>query len=414
MNNFIIKRRIGYFCKCNPAQQDVSLTSSTFMNKRQIGETAYQYILIILILAAIAYRGGRAFVFQKNEVEVTVSLREIQEIYPSAVSFERNRYGVFDVYDSIGEKTGSVLLSSDYSRQYGYGGIVPLLIGVDDNLAITRITLLSNNETFDYVRAIYEDAFIGRWQGVRLEDAVDYRVDALSGATHTSNAVIAGVRHTAAAVVKTDASVITETNLWGTVKDILYLVLMLLSLVVAFKKGTAKYRTVYMFLVLVIMGLILNNALSAQLLHGWLQEGFTWRTNWQITAIFLLALAVSFTGRRKFYCNYLCPMGALQELTNHFTPFNRRTLPTRYKGLTVRELYLTLIAGALLLGFTPELSYLEPFMFFSFRIIGAGLIIFGSAVILLSLFFNKPWCSVCPTGCFLDTVSYKKVKSNAS
>jgi NosR/NirI family transcriptional regulator, nitrous oxide reductase regulator len=384
------------------------------MNKRQTGETAYQYILIILVLSAIAYRGGRGFIFQKNEVEVTVSLRELQEIYPSAVSFERNRYGVFDVYDSKGEKKGSALLSSDYSRQFGYGGIVPLLIGVDDSLAITRITLLPNNETFDYVRAIYEDAFIGRWQGVRLEDAVDYRVDAVSGATHTSKAVIAGVRHTAAAVVKTDASVITETNLWSTVKDILYLVLMLLSLVIAFNKGTAKYRTVYMFLVLVIMGLILNNALSAQLLHGWLQDGFTWRTNWQITAIFLLALAVSFTGKRKFYCNYLCPMGALQELTNRFTPFKRRTLPTRFKGLTVREVYLTLIAGALLLGFTPELSYLEPFMFFSFRIIGIGLIIFGSAVILLSLFFNKPWCSVCPTGCFLDTVSYKKVKNNAS
>ncbi|MFP4471319.1 MAG: hypothetical protein ACLFPE_11570 [Bacteroidales bacterium] len=31
------------------------------MNKWQIGETAYQYILIILILAAVAYRGGRGF-----------------------------------------------------------------------------------------------------------------------------------------------------------------------------------------------------------------------------------------------------------------------------------------------------------------------------------------------------------------
>jgi hypothetical protein len=79
-------------------------------------------------------------------------------------------------------------------------------------------------------------------------------------------------------------------------------------------------------------------------------------------------------------------------------------------GITAKEIYLTLIAGALLIGFTPELSYLEPFMFFSFRIIGLGLIIFGLMVILLSLFFTKPWCSVCPTGCLLDTVSFKKAK----
>ncbi len=384
------------------------------MKKRKYGETAYQYILIFMILIAIAYRGGRDFLFQKNEVEVTVSLQDFQAIFPSAVSYERNRFGAFDVYDSKGEKTGSALLSSDYSRPNGYSGIVPLLIGVDDSLTITKITLLPNNETYDYVRAIYEDKFIGNWKGISLEEALDYRVDAVSGATHTSKAVIAGVRQTAASVMNSDKSPVSETSLWGTAKDVLFLILMLLSLVIAYKKGMAKYRTIYMFLVLIIMGLILNNALSAQLLHGWLQDGFSWRANWQSIAIFILALAISFIGKRKFYCNYLCPMGALQELTNRFTPFKKRNLPTRFKGLSVREIYLTLIAGALLLGFTPELSYLEPFMFFSFRIIGIGLIIFGIIIILLSLFFNKPWCAVCPTGCFLDTVSYKKVKNNAT
>jgi polyferredoxin len=104
-------------------------------------------------------------------------------------------------------------------------------------------------------------------------------------------------------------------------------------------------------------------------------------------------------------------MGALQELTNRFTPFKKRKLPTQYMGITVREIYLTLIAGALALGFTPELSYLEPFMFFSYRIVGIALIIFGLVVIILSLFFSKPWCSVCPTGCLIDTISYQKVKN---
>ncbi|MCF8348776.1 MAG: 4Fe-4S binding protein [Bacteroidales bacterium] len=384
------------------------------MNNKQIRETAYQYILIIIILAAIAYRGGREFIFQKNELEVAVDLQALQEIYSKATYYELNRYGTFDVFDSNDKKIGSALLSTDYSRQFGYGGIVPLLIGVDDSLTITKIILLPNNETLDYVRAIYEDEFIGKWQGVSLEDAVDYRVDAVSGATHTSKAVIAGVRHTASSVMRSDTSVITETSLWSTVKDIMFLGLMGLSLVIAYKKGTAKYRMVYLFLVLVIMGLIINNALSAQLLHSWLQDGFSWRANWQTTVTFILAISISFIGQRKYYCNYLCPMGALQELTNRFTPFKKRRLPTQYQGLSVREIYLTLIAGALLLGFTPELSYLEPFMFFSFRIVGIGLILFGMSVFVLSLFFNKPWCSVCPTGCLLDTISYKKIKNTKS
>ncbi len=379
------------------------------MNKKQAGTTLYQYFLIIIILVAIAVRGGRDFLFQKNEVEVNVTLKDIREIYPEAAEFEVNGNGVFEAYNSKQQKLGSALLSSEYSRQFGYGGIVPLLIGVDDSLTITKVTLLPNNETLDYIRAVYEDRFIGSWKGVSLSEATDLKVDVVTGATHTSKAVIKGVRHTAFSVMSTDASAINDSNLWAYTKDGLFLVLVLLSLVMVYKKGTARYRTLYMFLVLLVMGLILNNALSAQLLNGWLKDGFMWRSNWQSAVIFLLALVISFMGKRKLYCNYLCPMGALQELTNRFSPVKKKSLPTRFKGLTVREIYLVLIAGALLLGFTPELSYAEPFMFFSFRIAGIGLIIFGIVVILFSVFFTKPWCAVCPTGCLLDTISYKKV-----
>jgi len=384
------------------------------MNKKQISETAYQYIMIFLILAAIAYRGGREFIFQKAEVEVEVDLPALQEVFPEIARFEINRFENFDVFDNKEKSIGTVLLSTNYSQQYGYGGIVPLLIGLDDSLKITKIVLLPNNETYDYVRAVYEDRFIGAWEGLSLEEAVDFKADAVSGATHTSRAVIAGVRHTAAALANVDAALLTENSFWGKLKDILFLSLMLVSLVFAFKKGMARYRVFYVFMVLLIMGLILNNVLSAQLLHGWLLGGFSWQANWQSTVVFLLAISIAFIGKRKYYCNYLCPMGALQELTNRFTPFKKRSLPTRYKSISLREVYLILIAGALLLGFTPGLSYLEPFMFFSFRIAGIGLIVFGLSVVVLSLFFNKPWCAVCPTGCLLDTISYKKVQNTKS
>jgi NosR/NirI family nitrous oxide reductase transcriptional regulator len=380
------------------------------MNKQQITTTVYQYSLIVIILVALALRGGRDFIFHKSEAEITVGLEDIKEIYPKAAFYTQNRHGAFDIYDTKREKIGSALLSSNYSQEFGYSGRVPLLIGIDDNLTITKISLLPNNETRDYIEAVYDNTFIGKWQGVNLEDAVQFQVDIVSGATHTSNAVIAGVKLTASSVVGSGATVVTETKLWTRIKDILFLSLMALSLVMVYKKGIAKYRRIYLFLVLIIMGLILNNALSVRLLQGWLLDGITWRANWQSNVVFLLALSISFVGKRKHYCNYLCPMGALQELTNHFTPFKKRNLPTKFKDISVREIYLVFIAGALLLGLTPELSHLEPFMFFSFRIAGIGLIIFGLIVIILSLFFTKPWCSVCPTGCILDTISYKKAK----
>ena len=362
-------------------------------------------------MIALAISGGRDFLFQKEEAEVVVTLDNIQEIYPSAATFTENRLGTFDVFGSRGEKIGATLLSSNYTQQYGYSGRVPLLIGIDDELTITKIFILPNNETTDYIEPVYDEKFIGKWKGVGLLDAIQLQVDVVSGATHTSKAVIAGVKQTAASVMKSEASVIMETNLWTTIKDVMFLGLIVLSLVMVFKKGTAKYRTIYMILVLVVSGLILNNALSAQLLNGWLLHGFTWHVNWQSSVVFILAVAISFVGKRKFYCNYLCPMGALQELTNRFTPFKKRKLLKQLKGIALKEIYLTLIAGVLLLGFTPELSYLEPFIFFSFRIVGLGLIFFGLVVVVLSLFFSKPWCSVCPTGCLIDTVSYQKAKN---
>lgn len=387
------------------------------MNKKQIGTIAYKYSLIILILAAIAYRGGRDFIFQKQQLDehkVAVTIEDIKQVYPAAADYSINRHGVYEAYNKQGKPLGLALLSPNYSRQYGYAGYVPLLIGVDDELVITKIALLPNNETKDYTRAVYSDKFMSQWQGLSLEGAAEHPVDAVSGATITSEAVIAGIRQTAAAVMESDTAEITETGTWTTVKDILFLILLLLSLVLAFKKGLTRYRSLYLVMVVVIMGLLLNKALSMLLLNGWLLNGFSWQANWQTVTVLLLALLVSFAGKRQFYCNYLCPMGALQELTNRFTPFKTRALPTRFKGVTLREVYLILIAGALILGFSPELSYLEPFMFFSFRIAGIGLIIFGVVVILLSLFLNRPWCALCPTGCFLDTISYKKVKQTKS
>jgi NosR/NirI family transcriptional regulator, nitrous oxide reductase regulator len=378
------------------------------MRNKPVYEAIYNYYLLFVLLAAVAISGGRDFLFNKDAVEVNVGLTEIQAVYPEATRFLINRNGVYEVFGAGGQRTGTVFLSSNYSQQSGYAGIVPLLIGVDEKLNISKIVVLPNNETGDYVEAIYNNTFIGRWQGTNLEDALQLQVDAVSGATHTSNAVIAGVRQTASHVLEADVSVVNETTLWSSIKDLLFLLAIVLSVVMAYRKGRGRFRTVYLLFVLLIMGLMLNNLLSARLLHGWLLEGFVWRAHWQSIVVFMLAIALSLAGKRKFYCNYLCPMGALQELTNKITPFKKRKLPGRFAGISTREIYLTLIAGALLLGFSPELAYMEPFMFFSFNIIGIGMILFGAAVVVLSLFFNQPWCTLCPTGCLMDTIPVNK------
>jgi len=384
------------------------------MRKKQLFGALYHYYLLFVLLAAIAISGGRDFLFTKDAVEVNVGLTEIQQLYPAATLFEINRFGVYEVYAASGQQIGMALLSSNYSQQFGYAGIVPLLIGIDQNQVISKIVILPNNETGDYVEAVYSEKFIGRWRGVSLQDAVQMQVDGITGATHTSRALIAGVRHTASHVLDAEMPVIGEAKLWSIIKDLLFLAMILASVMMVYSKGRARYRGVYLVFVVLIMGLILNNLLSARLLNGWLLEGFVWRVHWQSIVVFGLALSLSLIGKRKFYCNYLCPMGALQELTNKITPFKKRKLPGSLWGIGIRELYLTFIAGTLLTGFSLELAYLEPFMLFSWNIIGIGMILFGVAVVVMSLFFSQPWCTICPTGCLMDTIPFKKAQNTES
>lgn len=380
------------------------------MRKTRLYAAFYHYYLLFVLLAAIAISGGRNFLFKKEVVEIKVGLPEIQQVYPEARQFSRNRHGVYEAFAANGQFTGNVYLSSNYSQEFGYAGIVPLLIGVDQNRIISMIIVLPNKETGDYVEAIYSEKFIGQWNGISLENAINQHPDAVSGATHTSRAVIAGVRQTAAHVMNAEASLATEPKFWSVFKDLLFLAMVLASVMMAYQKDRSGFRTIYLVMVILIMSLTLNNLLSIRQINGWLLEGFVWRVQWQSIVVFGLALALGLAGKRRFYCNYLCPMGALQELTNQFSPFKKRKLPGRFWGISSRELYLTLIAGALLTGFSPELAYMEPFMFFSFNIIGYGMIFFGLTVVVLSLFFHQPWCSLCPTGCLMDTIPFKQVK----
>lgn len=74
------------------------------MNKRQIEATVYQYFLILILLTAIAYRGGREFIFHNNEDKLSVTLEDIQQIYPAAANYEQNRHGAFNVTGVIAIK----------------------------------------------------------------------------------------------------------------------------------------------------------------------------------------------------------------------------------------------------------------------------------------------------------------------
>jgi hypothetical protein len=349
----------------------------------------------------VGFSSGWELKFNRHSDPITLDLKTIHKIFPKVNNWVETSENIFLLL-SGNDTTGTGILVTE---SFGYGGRVPLFIGLDRDTVI-NIQLLANNETTEFMKYIKEDKLLAQWEGMAIKQALNTQVDAVSGATESSNAIIRGMRQGAAHYLNEEETRMKK-SFSEIAKDTLFLLVVLLSLLISYVKSLKKYRWIYLIIVLFVVGIFTGKVLSIQLLYGWLSNGISWRTNWQSAILLLLAVSMPLLKRPKFYCNYLCPMGALQELINKISPVKKRNVNLRRSPISLSEIYLALILTSLVLGFTIELSYLEPFMVFMFKVAGTALFIFVSVIAIMSLFFNKPWCAVCPTGCLINKVHNK-------
>jgi Na+-translocating ferredoxin:NAD+ oxidoreductase RnfG subunit len=96
----------------------------------------------------------------------------------------------YEVKDAKGAKLGTVLYSSPYSDNVkGFNGPTPLLITLDTEGKIKDVVLLDNQETSYYANLVVEGGLYEAWNGLTVEEALNKEVDAVTGATYTSNGV---------------------------------------------------------------------------------------------------------------------------------------------------------------------------------------------------------------------------------
>ena len=102
------------------------------------------------------------------------------------------------VLDKSGQQIGYVLTVTDHE---GYGGDIQFAIGVQSDGTLNGISFLSISETAGLGMKAKEDAFRKQFEGKKTDQIVytkngakaDNEIDALSGATITTNAVTNGV-----------------------------------------------------------------------------------------------------------------------------------------------------------------------------------------------------------------------------
>lgn len=120
--------------------------------------------------------------------------------YTALIEYTSAVTGIYEGVNSNGEVCGyAVLVSSG-----GYGGDISMAVGISDDLKVLGIDIITQTETPGLGSRCEDEAFKAQFVGkesitVVKSGAKEDEIDAISGATRTSNAVAKGV-NTALAV----------------------------------------------------------------------------------------------------------------------------------------------------------------------------------------------------------------------
>ena len=117
-------------------------------------------------------------------------LTEVKPYFADAAKTKAIDTAFYEVKDANGNKLGTILYSSPYSDSVtGFNGPTPLLIALDAEGRIKNVVLLENQETPKFAQHVADGGLFEAWNGLTPKGALNKEVDAVSGATYTSNGV---------------------------------------------------------------------------------------------------------------------------------------------------------------------------------------------------------------------------------
>lgn len=125
----------------------------------------------------------------KTFAQQTAVPQPVAEMYPSAATVD-DLGALTAVMDNAGAILGYYAYSKPASDSIqGFNGETPLLVVFDKEKKIQKVLLLDNNETPGFVNRVVEGGLFDAWNGLTIDQALETEVDAVSGATFTSNGV---------------------------------------------------------------------------------------------------------------------------------------------------------------------------------------------------------------------------------
>ena len=364
-------------------------------------------VVVVLILAAAAIlRDGRILGHDLREAHEAKALKnDTLEVTPD---------GAF----VVNTKT----LAKDVQ---GYGGPVPLKIHIKDG-RVAAVEAEPNAESPDFFNRAKE--LLNHWQGKSVDEALAEEVDAVSGATFSSRAIIANMQRGLAyakqhgqwgedgsvGALGTSASPIVggEDGSVGALETsappIVALIVVLLGAVVPLFYNNRRLHLVQLAVNVVVLGLWTGTFVSYTLFLRIFAGGVSLSAIGALAApllMLIVALIYPLAGRSGHYCANICPFGSAQELAGKLSRRKLRITPRVLKLLSVlRNLLWGVLMALLLTGTCTAWIDYELFTAFLYSSASVWVIVLAALFLVLSVWVPRPYCRfVCPTGALIKS-----------
>lgn len=299
----------------------------------------------------------------------------------------------------------------------GYGGPVPLKIHIDKDGRLTAIEAEPNAESpsfFDRAKELFS-----RWQGKTIDEAMAEDVDAVSGATFSSKAIIRNVQRGLAYAkqhgladggkgAQKESAERTVATGW-TLGSIVALIAVLLGAVVPLFTNNRRLHLVQLVVNVVVLGLWTGTFVSYTLFLRLFAGGVSLSAIGTLAApllMLIVALLYPLAGRSGHYCAHVCPFGSAQELAGKLSRRKLRITPRVLRVLTaLRNLLWGVLMALLLTGTCTAWIDYELFTAFIYSSASVWVIVLAVLFLVLSVWVPRPYCRfVCPTGALMKSV----------
>lgn len=284
----------------------------------------------------------------------------------------------------------------------GFGGPVPVRIHIDKDGKVTRIEALPNAETPDFFSRA--SALFRQWEGKTVADAAALHVDAVSGATFSSKAIITNVqRGLAYASAQTSEA---EPDMDVSASAVAALVVALLGAVVPLFLHNRRWHTVQLLLNVGVLGLWTGTFVSYSLLLNVFANGISLSALATMAApavMLVTAFVYPLFGRGGHYCAHICPFGSAQELAGRLRRRKPVMSPRLIRSLTtLRNVLWGVLMVLMLTGIWSAWMDYELFTAFLVGSASVGVLVAAVAVLVISVIVPRPYCRfVCPTGALM-------------